>query len=313
MQKLWQNALIVFNSIHEDTSTRLAVFFFIRSTYKINKKYSTRKTTFAINSGYHTQLENKGCPATFKTIIVCKLLTKFPSIALLKAQCLLLSLLIPWQSPTIHAGKLIFPLQTPTPPPTTFKLTSKKKTQDCKYQCCFLMRKVEKSIYSRKVLLTPLTGGLNTAAFTTHHLRKWDLNLSSYPKRNGNLWARTFQTTGQWSKAIISSRCPTRTSLRVSTPGWLRANMAKLILRIIRKEKAKSLWQRTKSLYAHSLNITYWPTAENWRRCRKEWTRLSERMDPLPHREPLYDQDPLAGKDFSGESYDWDLNKSWVA
>lgn len=175
------------------------------------------------------------------------------------------------------------------------------------------MRKVEKSIYSRKVLLTPLTGGLNTAAFTSHDLRKWDLNLSSYPEQNGRLWARTFQTTGQWSKATISSRCPTRTSLCVSTPGWLRANMAKWILRIIRKEKAKSLWQRTKSLYAHSLNITYWPTAENWRRCRKEWSRLSERMDPLPHREPLSDQDPLAGKDFSGESYDWDLNKSWVA
>lgn len=34
-------------------------------------------------------------------------------------------------------------------------------------------------------------------------------------------------------------------------------------------------------------------------------------MDPLPHREPLSDQDPLAGKEFSGESSDWDLNKSW--
>lgn len=79
-QKQWF-AEVMTNSFHVQQYSwrcldKVTNFFFIRSTHKINKKYSTRKTTFAIKSGYHTQLEDQDCPATFKTIIVCNLLTK---------------------------------------------------------------------------------------------------------------------------------------------------------------------------------------------------------------------------------------------
>lgn len=83
------------------------------------------------------------------------------------------------------------------------------------------MWKAEKSTYSRKVLPTPLTGSLNTAAFMLHNLRKRDLNLSSHPELNRWLCARMFQTTSQWSKAIISGSHRTKTSLHFSTQGSL--------------------------------------------------------------------------------------------
>lgn len=128
---------------------------------------------------------------------------------------------------------------------------------DCKYQCCFLMGKVEKSTYSSKVLPTPLTGSLNRAAFMIHNLRKQELKLSSHPAlAAGWLCARMFQTTSQWSKVILSSSHRTKTSLHFSTQGSLKVNTAKWILRIIKKgrEKAKSLWHCTKSQ-----GTTVWP------------------------------------------------------